>query len=301
MKIKNIYLTAFIILLVACRSKAPVNTIEEPVRVKVTPVLSGKLNIPVHASGLLAAADEIKLSFKTGGIIESINVREGQKVKKGAQLACLDLSEIKSAVNQARNGYEKALRDFTRAENLYRDSVATLEMRQNATTALEIAKSNLEVAEFNYRHSSIIAPSDGIILKQVARQNEMVAQGYPVFLFGSSGKYWKVKSGLSDKDIVKISAGDSATISFDAHPSVKFSAIVGETGAMADPYTGTFETELLFDGGNYRLASGFIASVDIFPLSEKKFTMVPVGSITEADGNQGYVYALSDSLRVIED
>lgn len=287
------------VLIISCRGQEQATTTEEITKVRVVPVVIRDLSIPVHSSGLLAPADEIKLSFKTGGIIESIEAGEGQRVKKGTILASIHLSEIKAAVNQARNGYEKALRDFTRAENLYRDSVATLEMKQNASTAVDVARSSLEAAEFNLKYSVITAPADGMILKQLAREGELVSQGYPVFLFGTSGKYWKIRSFVSDRDIVRISPGDSASVSFDAYPSVRFPATVGETGAMADPYTGTFETELLLEGGNYKLVAGFVATVDIYSSSKKRYSMVPVGSITGADGSAGYVYAVSDSGRVV--
>lgn len=294
------FLPLSIILIASCQTSNTPEAREEITRVRVAPVVVREVSIPVHSSGILAPADEVRLSFKTGGIISRITVQEGQKVRKGDLLATLDLSEINSAVSQAGNGYDKALRDFRRAENLYRDSVATLEMKQNAATALDVARSILDVAEFNLRHSSIIAPADGIILKQLARSNELVAQGYPVFLFGASGKYWKIRTALSDRDLVKITAGDSAIVTFDAHPSVKFTAVVGETGAMADPYTGTYETELLMEGGNYRLAAGFIASADIFPSERRSYATVPVGAITEADGYQGYVYAVTDSMKVMK-
>jgi RND family efflux transporter MFP subunit len=266
--------------------------------VRVTPVTRKEISQTVHTSGILAPADEIKLSFKTGGIISRINTAEGQKVRQGSLLATLDLSEINSLVSQARNAYDKAIRDFRRAENLYRDSVATLEMKQNASTALEVSKSAMESAEFNLRHSSIYAPSDGIILKQLARPNELIAPGYPVFLFGSSGKNWKLRCYLSDRDIVRIAPGDSARVTFDAYPEKRFNAVVEEIGAMADQYTGTFETELLLDPGNSRLASGFIGSVDIFPSEKKSYAVIPVGALTEADGKSGFVYITGDSAVV---
>jgi RND family efflux transporter MFP subunit len=187
------------------------------------------------------------------------------------------------------------LRDYKRAENLYLDSVATLELKQNAATALDVAKSTLAVAQFNLQHSSIVAPGNGIILKKLAKENELVASGYPAFLFGSEGKYWKVKTGLPDKDVIKINRGDSAIVTFDAYPTVKFRATVDQVGEMANPYTGTFDTELLLDGTGYRLASGFVAGVDIFPSESRVFTMVPVGSIVGADGKEGYVYVVNDS------
>lgn len=288
------------VLIAGCSSRETPLIVEDITPVRVAPVVKKEMSIPVHSSGILVSSEEIRLSFKTGGIIARINADEGQKVKKGTLLASLDLSEISSAVNQARNGYEKALRDFNRAENLYRDSVATLEMRQNAATALEVAKSTLDVAEFNLRHSSIVAPADGTILKQLAKQNELTAQGYPVFLFGSAGRSWKVKTGLSDKDVVKVSPGDSAIILLDAHPSVTFRAVVAEIGGMADLYTGTYETQLMLEPSDYRLASGFVGSVDIFPSAKRTFTVVPVGSVTEADGFQGYVYAVTDSSTVLK-
>jgi RND family efflux transporter MFP subunit len=240
----------------------------------------------------------MKLSFKTGGIISRIPVREGERVKKGQILASQNLSEINAQVNLAMNGYEKALRDFNRAKNLYADSVATLEQLQNATTALNVSKSNLEIARFNLSHSTIIAPDNGIILRQFAKENELVSQGYPVFLFGTSGKSWKVKTALSDRDIVRINPGDSAIITFDAWNGVKFSAVVEQAGEMANPATGTYDTELNLSDKGYRFAAGFIAGVEIFPSKKESFILIPVGAIIEADGLSGYVFTVTDSATV---
>lgn len=292
----------FFILLIfffcSCRHTETKISAEQIQHVKVAPVTTKSFSMPVHAAGILSSSEEMKLSFKTGGIISRINVSEGDRVKKGQTLAALDLVEVSSAVNQARNAFEKAQRDFTRADNLYRDSVATLEMKQNAATALDVAKSVYETAQFNLAHSTIIAPDNGVVLKQLARQNELISSGYPVFLFGASGKYWKVKAGLSDRDMVKIHPGDSASVTFDAWPGEKFSAVTDQVSGMADPYTGTYETEILIRDKGLRLASGFVAGVDIFPSAKKQYTLVPLGAIVEADGHEGYVFALTDSATV---
>lgn len=295
MNIKFSFIILLMLLSTGCRNRNKTIVREETARVKVARVTTREMSIPVHSTGILSSSDELKLSFKTGGIISSIKVNEGEKVRKGQLLASLNPAEIDAAVNQARNAYEKALRDYKRAENLYRDSVATLELRQNAETALDVAKSTLSVAQFNLQHSSIVAPVNGIILKKLAKENELIASGYPVFLFGSEGKYWKVKTGLPDKDVIRISRGDSAVVRFDAYPSVKFRATVDQVGEMANPYTGTYDIELLVDGTGYRLASGFIAAADISPSDRHIFTMVPVGSIVGANGREGYVYVVNDS------
>jgi membrane fusion protein, multidrug efflux system len=268
-----------------------------PVHVRVTALITGSVSLPVHANGTLGAKEELKLSFKTGGIVSKIFIREGDKVRKGDLLAFLNLVEIKANEEQAKIGYDKALRDYTRAENLLNEGALSLEKKQNAETAMNIAKNSLEIAQFNLLHSRIEAPDSGVIMKQFVKENELVASGYPVFLFGTSGKYWKVEAGLSDRDIIKINPGDSAEVSFDVYPGVKFSAMVDQVGEMANPYTGTYETELTLKDAGYRLASGFVASLDIFPSIKKSFTMVPVGSIVEADGLHGYIYIINSEMK----
>lgn len=285
-----------ILLLVSCRNIVPKPAQPEPVRVRLTGVVTENLSLPVHANGILVSSEEMKLSFKTGGIVSKIFVREGDRVRKGELLASLNLSEIKSNAEQAKNGYDKALRDYKRAENLYRDSVATLEQKQNAETLMKMAKSNFDIVQFNLVHSRIEAPDNGVIMKKFVKENELIASGYPVFLFGTAGRYWKVTAGFPDKDIIKLNQGDSAVISFDAYPGVLFDATVDQVGEMSNPYTGTYETELRLNDKGYRLASGFVASVNIFPAEKRSFSMVPVGAIIEADGQNGYIYTVTASM-----
>jgi RND family efflux transporter MFP subunit len=270
----------------------------EVVRVRLRPVTSEFVSIPVHTNGIFISSEELKLSFKTGGIVSTISVDEGDRVKKGDLLASLDLTEISANERQTGLAFDKALRDYTRAENLYKDSVGTLEHKQNLFTALNYAQLAHEVAKFNLTHSKIVAPDNGVILKQFVKANELVSPGYPVFLFGSSGKYWKVKAGVSDKDIVKINQGDSALVTVDAYPGVKFPGKVDQVGAMSNPYTGTFEIEITLSATDYRLASGFIAIVELFPAAKRSFCMIPVESVVEADGENGYVYTVNKSNEV---
>jgi multidrug efflux pump subunit AcrA (membrane-fusion protein) len=154
-----LYTVSMLILLSGC-SRADQKEISEnkAVRVRTQTVEYREYKVAVRATGLLSTATEMKLSFKTGGIIGQLNVREGTSVRKGEVLVELDLSEVKAQVNQAHIGLEKARRDLSRAENLYQDSVVTLEVYQNAESAWEVARSQVQIADFNLEHSRIKAP-----------------------------------------------------------------------------------------------------------------------------------------------
>ena len=148
---------------------------------------------------------------------------------------------------KAKMERDKAERDLKRVQNLYRDSVATLEQFQDATTGYEVAKSALAIAKFNWQYASIYAPANGKILKRFAEANELVSPGTPVLLMRNAQDGWVVKAGLADRDVVQVSIGDTARLSFDAYPRRLFSATVSEISGTASPMTGTYEVEMRVD------------------------------------------------------
>ncbi len=276
----------------------------------------------VYASGRLAAKEEARLSFKTGGIIRKIHVREGERVRRGQLLAELDLDEIRAqqqqaelrkeqaaiSVENARLALKLAERDYRNTRGLYQDSVATLEQLEDAEVQLDnarnqleaakmeakVSKQNLNVAEFNFKYSRINAPANGLILRQLAEPNELVGAGTPILLFGSSDKLQVIQVNIPDKDIIHVQLGDSATIEFDAYPNREFRGVVREMAGMADPATGTYalEIEVLPDGAN--LLSGFIGSVRIHTRRQQQLTRIPVDALFGANQNRGAVFVLQD-------
>jgi len=143
----------------------------------VTDKISGTDTIPVKVinlkqqvstdsitvSGQFTTDDEIMLSFKSAGIISSMNVKEGDAVKRGQLLATINPTEVTAQLQVAQLANEKAHRDYQRTENLYKDSVATLEQLQNAKTTLDQAQQQLRLAAFNSKYAEIHAPEDGYV------------------------------------------------------------------------------------------------------------------------------------------
>lgn len=245
---------------------------------------------PILTSGIVAPVSQMKLSFKTGGIISKIYVDEGMRVRKGQLLAKLDMREIEAQFNQAKSAYEKAQRDYKRAKKLYEDSVATKEQYQNAQTGLDMAKAGYEVAEFNYKYSSIKAPANGSILYRLAENRELIGPGQPVIVFGTTGREWLIRAGVNEKDLLRINLGDSAMVNFDAYPGKGFSAQVNEIAEAANPMNGTFEVELLVRKNDLPLKAGFVAKIKIYPSKGKRYITIPVESLVDADENSAYVY-----------
>ncbi len=134
-----LFISVLSLTFIGCQREDQSKIPEQRLKVKTARVIQKSLSFPISANGILVSPMEMKLSFKTGGIIDHILAEEGQKIKKGQLLATLQMTEIEARFQQARRAYEKALRDFERVNSLYQDSVATLEQKQDAETGLAIA------------------------------------------------------------------------------------------------------------------------------------------------------------------
>jgi RND family efflux transporter MFP subunit len=292
---------AAVLFLAGCGAEAtsppPADSSAPPVQVAEATARTAP--IPLRTSGRLASKAEIQLAFKIDGVIDRILVDEGDRVQKGAVLARLNLAEINAQVAEAKSGLEKAQRDLERTRRLHRDSVATLEELQDARTAVEVAEARLQAAQFNRQYAVIEAPESGRILRRRAEEGEYVGPGRPVLTLGAVGRGWVVRAGLSSSDVVRVALGDTAHVTFDAHPDRPVTGRVTEIADAADPRTGTFEVELSVPDDDLSLKSGFIGRVTLFPSGGPSTVEIPAEALISGSGRQGVVYRFDDSTQTV--
>jgi RND family efflux transporter MFP subunit len=287
---------AALALLAACGRDSPPAPVapREAAPVRAVPAERAAVDAAVRAVGILAPRDEVRLSFKMGGVVERVTVDAGDRVRAGQVLAVLKGTEIDAAVAQAAEAVEKSRRDLERARQLRADEVATQEQVEDLTTAWNVARSNLQAVQFNARFANIVAPADGVVLQRLAKADELVAGGQPVLVVGATTDGWVVRTALADRDAVRVDLDDAATITFDAFPGRLFDGRVTRIGSSADPQTGTFEVEVEVAPGGARFVRGLVAKVElaIRGADDTPRTVVPVSAIVEADGPVGVIYVL---------
>ncbi len=284
----------------ACKNQeepttAAVPKASESVPVRTISLEQGKKSIPVAVSGQFTTDDETILSFKTGGIVSSVLVREGDYVKKGQLLATLDLTEIRAQVKQAELGLQKVQRDHERAKNLYKDSVATLEQLENSRTAVDIAQQQFNAAQFNLNNSEVRAPKDGYVLRKFANSGQIAGPGTPILMTNGAGSaQWILRTGVSDKDWAKIRINDPATVEIDAFPGQKFEAYISHKMESADPYSGAFIIEIKLKSVPKGLAAGLFGKATIQPRQQIDTWSVPYAALLDGHANQGFVFITND-------
>jgi len=274
---------------------------QDIIPVKVMELQQGHNRTSIAVSGQFTTDDEVMLSFKTGGIINTLLVKEGDAVTRGQLLATLNPTEINAQVQQAKLAVEKATRDYQRTQNLYKDSVATLEQLQNGKTSLQQAQQQLSMASFNRQYSEIHAPKDGFILKKLANPGQQVAAGTAILQTnGAASGKWMLRVGVSDHEWSQLRLNDQATIQTTALPGQPLQGIVTRKTEAVDPVTGTFTVEISLTGSKPQaIAAGMFGKAVITPSAQHQTGggtwQIPYEALLDGDGSTGYVFVTDDN------
>jgi RND family efflux transporter MFP subunit len=284
------------LLLAACAPEKQVVVIA-PTPVHVATASEGPAQPPLEATGVVASRDELRLSFKAGGVVQRVAVREGDTVRKGQLLAALDPTEISAQVEQARQLADKAERDLARGTALQADQVIPLEQLQNLQTQADLARSQLKATRFNQQFTSISAPSDGLVLKRMTEERELVAPGQVVLIIGRSDGGHVVRFAVADRNIVRLRAGDAVELRLDAWPGEVFKADVTQLAGSADPATGLFQVEATIAAQNRQLVSGLVGRVRLSPgATTAKLPYLPIGAVLEGHGDRAQVFVADGNI-----
>ena len=125
-------------------------------------------------------AELIFVSPDEQGRVETLKVREGDRVKKGDLLFTVDDDLQKADVVVKKTAVINAQQNFDRAKQLLLTSTGTQKNFDDAEAALRQANANLEWSKTRLARRSAYSPADGTVEQVYYRAGETVPAGKPV-------------------------------------------------------------------------------------------------------------------------
>lgn len=110
-------------------------------------VTRGDITLKVTGNGKIKASREARLTFGSGGKVESISVKEGDRVKKGDVLAKLDTKPLELALSQAEMAVIQGETALAQAQVARQTAENNLENARNSEDSLKLALLNAKIAE----------------------------------------------------------------------------------------------------------------------------------------------------------
>jgi len=163
--------------------------------------------------GRVVARQTVELAFQVGGQITSFPILNGDEVAQGELLARLDLEPFRRAVARAEVNVAQARRDYERAAQLAESNAASQVQAQDAQTALELARLELEEARDRLDDATLTAAYDGIVARRLVANYTTVSAGTPVLRYHDMSQP-RVEIEVPERLFRR--AGDLANITFAA-------------------------------------------------------------------------------------
>lgn len=166
---------------------------------KVQVVVTKSENVPIYQEfvGQIYGFQDIAISARVEGFLESIHFKEGSHVKRGALLYTLesqpfeaDVAAKMSRVAEAKTMLAKAKSDLARIRPLAAEKAVSqsdldgaVAQYEAAVASVEAARANLRAAKIQLGYTKIYSPISGIIGKTQAKVGDFVGRSpNPVIL-----------------------------------------------------------------------------------------------------------------------
>ncbi len=202
-------------------------------------------------------ANNVSISTKMLGRIDTLGTDEGDTVSTGQLLVKLDPSDLKAQEAYAKAGLDlaqksiplaqvnvsRAEEDYNRALVQYKGGIITKEQFDHSQKSLDAAKAeyNIEVSkissaksqigviESQLKNTSVTSPINGVVAKRWVLTGDVVQPGQPIFTIYDVKNIW-VTADLEETKLGHIHLNDPVEISVDSYPDVKFHGKIFEIG-----------------------------------------------------------------------
>lgn len=268
--------------------------LEEPAaRVRVQTVGLGRLTESIILRGTVQPVTDVTVSAEAAGRIESLSIEEGEPIKRGQVIARVDYDLQKAQRDQARAGYDLAVKTVERLKALRADDMASQQQLDQAETQVLTSRAALAIATAQLRKSVVTSPTSGLALRRFMDLGEFAAPGAPLVRIVDYDTV-RVSAQVAETDAARIRAGMPVTIRIDALGR-EITGQVQQLMPVADPKAKTFEVRIELPNPDHSILLGMAATVRIDAQRHDDVVIVQQDVVVES-GEDRAVYVTTDGL-----
>lgn len=253
--------------------------------VETTTVMQGDVSSFYSTTATLEAPQEANVVSRISGLIESITVEEGDRVRKGQVLAVIDAKRQQYDLDRSEAEVKiieqelNRLNKMSNKEFISADSLAKLEYNLQAA----IAKKDL--AELQVKESRVISPIDGVIAKRYVKAGNMAKEFGDLFYIVNQDELHGIVH-LPEQQLTSLKLGQEAQIFSNQQSNQTIDAKVLRISPIVDPQSGTFKVTLTVPNENARLKAGMFTRVELKYDTHENVITVPYSALINQDNKQ---------------
>ena len=218
----------------------------------------GSIQTVISTTGTVLPKNRLEIKPPVNGRVESILVKEGQKVKTGETLVWMSSTERAALLDAARGQGEEKLKYWQDA----------------------------------YKPIALLASIDAEVIVATTQPGQTVTTADAVVVLSD---HLIARAQVDETDIGKIKLGQKATIILDAYPGKKINAAVEHIYYESKTVNNVtiYEVDLIPEEVPLFFRSGMNATIDFIENSREKTLLVPVEAV-QKDKGEDFVLVKKD-------
>jgi RND family efflux transporter MFP subunit len=250
---------------------------DRPVQVAIATATRGPAVQAVYATGVVEPLHWAKVGSLTTGRLAAIYARDGAGLKEGQPLARLDDREATArlAELEARERYWRE--ELTRQTQLQERGFASRDARERAQSEFLQVQAAIAGQRQRIADLTLVAPMDGIVLRQDGEVGETVESKTTLFWVGRP-KPLRITADVDEEDIPRIAPGQVTHIKSDAFPDSPLLGTVAEITPKGDPVAKSYRVRVALPDDT-PLKIGMTTEINVVVREVADAVLVPVSAL----------------------
>ena len=208
---------------------------------------------------LLEPNDEVKLSSQVSGILNTILVERGDKVKRWQSVASLKSGVEQAAVALAKAKVEFGKRKLVRNNDLYKQDLISIHEKDEIETEHRISELELREAQEKLKLRTIYSTINGVVIERHHSAGEFISED-PVLTLVSIDPL-NVEIIVPSSQLGKITKGMTAYVVPELSGGHKYKGVVEIVDSIIDASSGTFTIRVKLPNPGNKIAAGLKCQV----------------------------------------
>ena len=235
---------------------------DAPVPVELVAVEVGPLLETLRATGTLEAEESVDLRPEVDGEVTSIQMTEGETVKKGSLILQIDESKQQATVAEAEADFRLSEDTLRRADMLLADGTISKQEHDQTHAAYRRSEAALNLARKRLTEYTLTAPFDGILGRRFVSVGQYVSPQTVLVRIYDLDRM-KLDFSVPERYSARIKPGQTLSLSVTAHGEEKFSGEIYLVEPQVEVTTRSVQVRAYIPNSDHRLKPGMFANVTL--------------------------------------
>lgn len=273
---KNILVLALAVILLGCKTEKS-RDIEKSIELEYEILSEQPIRKTLELAGEIAAESRHEHAFLVKGQLQSVMVKEGDRVNKGQLIAQISDNDYQQALQIAQSKLDEANDQYNRLSKMYASGSLPAADYEKIKLLRKEAMANLNLYKNKLSYTRLEATLSGVVTRVWAKSGTAVSEGQPIVEISNDNTVF-AKIEIPETQISNVNLSDSCSIYLRSLDKSLFGQIY-KINPSANRLSRSYEAQILLNNDIGILKDGMLCNVTVYEHAQEFGIIIPLDLI----------------------